>query len=65
MFFEKRDQPQDKRFDRVAGELVRAAGLSEFETDSAASAPFLYARVRARIDAERQRKENSVPVLAM
>jgi hypothetical protein len=64
MFFGKTDQERDKRIDRAGGELVRAAGLSDFESDAVASSPFLYARIRARID-ERQRAEKGVPALAM
>ena len=65
MFFHKRDQTRDDRLDRVGSEFVRAAGLSESESDAAASSPFLYARIRARIDGEQQRISQSVPGLAM
>lgn len=65
MLFDKRDQARDDRLDRAGSEFVRAASLSEFESDAAASSPFLYARVRARIDGEQQRMEKSVPALAM
>jgi hypothetical protein len=64
MFFKWQDQDRDKRIDRAGSELVRAAGLSEFDSDAVASSPFLYARIRARI-AERQRAEKGVPALAM
>ena len=64
MFSKKKDQKLDERLDRAGSELVRAAGLSEFESDAAASAPFLYARVRTRIESERQRSEN-LPASAM
>jgi len=63
MLFDKRDQARDDRLDRAGSEVVRAAGLSEFETDAAASSPFLYARIRARIDERRAQK--AVPALAM
>lgn len=65
MFFDKRDQARDERLDRAGSEFVRAAGLSEIESDAAASSPFLYARIRARIDGEQLRMEQSAPALAM
>jgi hypothetical protein len=65
MFFNKTDQELGKRLDRAGSELVRAAGLSEFESDAAASSPFLYARVRARIEGERRRTEKDVSAFAM
>jgi hypothetical protein len=65
MFFNKTDQELGKSLDRAGSELVRAAGLSEFESDAAASSPFLYARVRARIEGERRRSEKDVSVFAM
>ena len=60
MFFKKKDQEPNERLDRAGSELIRAAGLSEFESDEAASAPFLYARIRARIESDR-RSDKSVP----
>lgn len=65
MLFNKRDQARDDRLDRAGSEIVRAAGLSEFESDAAASSPFLYARIRARIDGEQQRMRHGVPALMM
>jgi len=65
MFFKKKNQEMDERLDRAGSELVRAAGLSEFESDAAAAAPFLYARVRARIEGERQRSEKDIPAAAL
>ena len=60
MFFKKMEG-SNERVDRAGSELIRAAGLSEFESDEAASAPFLYARIRARIESDRQRSDKSVP----
>jgi hypothetical protein len=65
MFFNKTDQALGKRLDRTGSELVRAAGMSEFESDAAASSPFLYARIRARIEGERQRADTGVPAFAL
>jgi hypothetical protein len=64
MFFDKRDQ-RDGALDRVGKTVVRAAGLNESESDAVASSPFLYARVRARIEAETRQDRQSVPALAM
>ena len=64
MFFRKKDQ-RDGALDRVGKTVIRAAGLNEFESDAVASSPFLYARVRARIEAEKRRDNLSVPMLAI
>jgi len=64
MFFSKKEE-MNENLDRAGSEVCRAAGLSELETDAAASAPFLYARVRARIERERQRSAENVPAIAM
>lgn len=57
MFGKKKHRGFDEQLDRVGREIVRASGKNETEAESAASAPFLYARVRARIAAERRRRE--------
>jgi len=57
MFGKKKHRGFDEQLDRVGREIVRASGKNETEAESAASAPFLYARVRARIAAERTRRE--------
>lgn len=46
----------DDRLDRLGRALLRASANDEAAQDVAAS-PFLYARVRARIAAERERRE--------
>jgi len=65
MFFEKKDHKRERAIDRVGKTVVRAAGLIESESDAVASSPFLYARIRARIEALEQRNKQSVPMLAM
>jgi hypothetical protein len=65
MFFEKRDQERDRTLDRMGKTVIRAAGLSESESDAVVESPFLYARVRARIEAEKRQDRQSIPVLAM
>jgi hypothetical protein len=58
MFKRRERQAEDERLDRVGRALLRAAGDEE-TAERAASAPFLYARVRARINAE-QTRQNGV-----
>ena len=45
----------DDKFDRLSGELFRALEASENEIDTAAESPFLFRRIRARIEAEQRR----------
>lgn len=56
MFWKRRNQEQRAHLDRLGGELVRAATASGEELEAAASAPFLYARIRAAV-AEKQRAD--------
>jgi len=65
MFFEKRDQERDRTLDRMGKTVIRAAGLTESESDAVAESPFLYARVRARIEAENRQDRQSIPALVM
>ena len=46
----------DARLDEFGRAVVRAASSNEAEADAVASQPFLYARVRARIAAEEERR---------
>lgn len=48
----------DERIDRAGSAVVRSAARAGAEADEAANAPFLYARVRARID-ERRRESDA------
>ncbi|HEX8502189.1 MAG TPA: hypothetical protein VF659_16515 [Pyrinomonadaceae bacterium] len=45
------------RLDGVAREVVRASAAGDAEAEAVAGSPFLYARVRARIEAEGRRRE--------
>jgi hypothetical protein len=54
MFLRER---QDEHLDRVGKSVVRSGGISDQETEAIASSPFMYARLRARIEAERLRPE--------
>jgi hypothetical protein len=50
----------DERLDSFGRAIVRAsASRSEEDADAVASSPFLYTRVRARIAAERERRETT------
>jgi len=56
--FKRRDpRASDERLDRIGREILRSAALPEAEAENASSSPFLYACVRARIAAERKRRD--------
>jgi hypothetical protein len=57
MIPKKRDRQRDERLDRLGREIVRASAINTHEAEAAASSPFLYARLSARINAERARRE--------
>src|SRR5689334_20816587 len=52
----KKSRKSDERLDRAGRELVRASASDETETGAVASSPFLYTRIRARINAEREKR---------
>ncbi len=54
---QERDSIPDERLDRVGRIITNAAALSEAEAGEIAAAPFLFARIQARIAAERQVSE--------
>ncbi|MBS1787127.1 MAG: hypothetical protein JST85_05360 [Acidobacteria bacterium] len=56
-----RKNAEDDKFDRLSDELFRALEASETEINTAAESPFLFRRIRARIEAEQRRlsEENS------
>jgi hypothetical protein len=53
----KRDAGLNERLDRLSLEVVRASASNEDAAEAVASSPFLYARLRSRIEAERARLE--------
>ena len=65
MFRRKEDHTEDARLDRVGRAVVRAASLDEEEVERIASAPFMAARLRARIEAARAGREESGDWLAV
>ena len=56
MFWKNRHHSPDSSLDRVGKSVIGAAGIDETQADEVASSPFLYARLRARIEAERERQ---------
>lgn len=70
MWNNKRDQALDGRsqdcIDQLADELLSALAVSDAEIDAAAESPFLYRRIRVRIEQEeRRRTGESNPWLAL
>jgi hypothetical protein len=57
MFGNKRERGSDERLDRMGRQLVRASAMNEGEAEAAVSSAHLYARLRARIASERERRE--------
>lgn len=56
----------DEKLDRFGDELMRAFEASEAEINTAAASPFLFRRIRARIEAEQQRQaEESNPWMTL
>ena len=58
MLWKRKNRKQEAQLDRAGRGLVRAAIASEEELEAAASAPFLYARIRAAV-AEKQRADSA------
>lgn len=56
----------DKKLDQFSHELMRAFEANEAEINTAAASPFLFRRIRARIEAEQRRlAEESNPWVAI
>jgi len=51
--------PETEELDRAGKLILMAAAASESEIEAAASSPFMFTRVRAGINEERQRREES------
>jgi len=65
MIGQKRDHRSDEQLDRMGQEIVRAVASNEAEGEAVAAAPFLYARLRSRINAEREQREEGERWLTM
>jgi len=50
------DQTPDESFDQLTKIVARAGGISDVEAGRIGSSPFLHARLRAGIEAERRRR---------
>ncbi|HVF50964.1 MAG TPA: hypothetical protein VNA19_12800 [Pyrinomonadaceae bacterium] len=61
----KRDSSAEERFERLGREIVVRSASNDAEAEAVAASPFLYARVRARIAAERARREEGESWLAL
>ncbi len=48
---------KDERLDQLGRGLVRASASEDAEVEAVAASPFLYARLRTRINAEAERRE--------
>lgn len=46
----------NERLDKLTKNMARAGGLGDEDVDRISSAPFLHARIRVRIEAERKRR---------
>lgn len=57
MFGNKREREANERLDQLGQQIVRASAGNEAEAEAASMSPFLYARLSARIAAERARRE--------
>jgi hypothetical protein len=65
MITRKKDSERDERLDILGRKIVRASSSKEEEAEAAASSPFLYTRLRARIAQERERREEGESWLTM
>lgn len=61
----KRNPLLDERLDRMGREIIRASAASDPEGEAAATSPFLYTRIRARIDSEKARRQEGEGWLSM
>lgn len=59
MFSKNKNHASDERLVRLGAEIVRASASNEGEAEAVATSPFLYTRLRARIDAERGRRDET------
>jgi hypothetical protein len=65
MITRKKDSERDERLDILGRKIVCASSANEEEAEAAASSPFLYTRLRARIAQERERREEGESWLTM
>jgi hypothetical protein len=56
MLLRKRQPTSDEHLDRIGKRVVTRGGISKEEADTISTSPFMYARLRARIEAEQARR---------
>jgi len=61
MFLRKQKRTSDERLDRLGKSVLRSGGITDEETEAVASSPFLYAKLRARIEAEGRSRAEPQP----
>ena len=65
MWNRNKNRIEDEKLDRLGAELMHAFEANEAEVNTAAASPFLFRRIRARIEAEQRRQaEESNPWVA-
>lgn len=52
-----RKRELNEKLDRIGGEIIRAASLNSAEADDAVASPWMFARLRARIENDREGRE--------
>lgn len=65
MIGQKKSPGTDERLDQLGRELIRASAENHDAAEAVASSPFLYARLRSRINSERAQREEGESWLAM
>ncbi|MDT4896946.1 MAG: hypothetical protein QOH25_2023 [Acidobacteriota bacterium] len=65
MVGKKNSRSSDEHLDRIGRELVRASAANSDEAETVATSPFLYARLRSRINNEREQREAGESWLTM
>ena len=65
MFGKKNSPTSDEQLDRMGRELIRASAANQKEAETVAASPFLYARLRSRINSEREQREAGESWVAM
>ena len=65
MVGKKNSRNLDEQLNRMGREIVRASAANTEEAETVAASPFLYARLRSRINEEREQREAGESWLAM
>ena len=65
MFDKKSSRGSDEQLDLIGREIIRASAANDDEAQRVAASPFLYTRLRSRINAERGQREERESWLTM